>query len=71
VASIEFTLKNAKSISFEIVDGSGKTLWASGPEWFGSGEHQRQLPVGDLPGGTYGVVMTGGKERVGKLLVKG
>jgi photosystem II stability/assembly factor-like uncharacterized protein len=68
---LDFSLSKEEKITLKVVDINGKTVWKNAAERFPAGEHSRSIPVGDLPAGTYGVVLETAKGRVGRMLVVG
>jgi len=66
---MDFNLKKEAKIAIKVLDINGKTVWNSSPERLSAGEHSRSIPMGNLPSGTYGVVLEAGKSRTGKMLV--
>ncbi|MFN0033682.1 MAG: T9SS type A sorting domain-containing protein [Saprospiraceae bacterium] len=66
---LDFVLSKEENISLKVVDLNGKTVWQPAAERLPAGEHSRPIPLGDLPAGTYGVVLETAKGRVGRVLV--
>lgn len=71
VTTVNFSLSEEEKIAFKILDINGKTVWKSAPERLPAGEHSRPVDLGDLPAGTYGVLLETARGRVGRLVVKG
>jgi len=68
---IDFSLTKEAKITIKALDINGKTVWQGTSERLPAGEYSRPIPVGDLPAGTYGVLLEAGKSRTGRMLVVG
>lgn len=66
---LDFNLPKEETISFKVVDGTGKVVWQAPSSRFAAGPHTRAIPVSELPNGAYGVVVETSKGRVGKMLI--
>jgi len=68
---LNFTLMKEANITIKMLDLNGKTVWESASERLSAGKYSRPVLVGDLPGGTYGVVLETAKGRTGRMLIVG
>lgn len=68
---LDFVLTTEAQIKIKVVDIHGKTVWQSNSERLSAGKHARSIPVGNLPAGTYGVLLETAKGKTGRMLVVG
>ena len=66
---LDFVLKSEANVKIKVLDINGKTLWQGNSERLPAGAHSRPIPVGNLPAGTYGVVLETAGGSVGRMLV--
>lgn len=66
---LDFSLRKEERIAIKVLGINGKIVWQSAAERLPAGEHSRPIPLGDLPAGTYGVVLETAKSRVGRMLI--
>lgn len=69
-AVLNFYLADAGNVQVEMYDMQGKLVWQTETERLPVGNHRRELSLGSLPAGTYGVSIVGTRGRQGTLLVK-
>ncbi|MBV6439575.1 MAG: hypothetical protein EPGJADBJ_01220 [Saprospiraceae bacterium] len=70
VATVKFYLPETGKVALKVLDVSGKVVWQAAPERLPAGDHSRPVDLGDLPAGTYGVLVEIGNGRTGRLVVK-
>ena len=63
------SLSKEEKIAVKVLDINGKIVWESASERLSVGEYSRPIPVGDLPAGTYGVVLETAKGKSGRMLM--
>lgn len=64
------TFRQATTCSMRLLDAQGKTLWHLPKTFMPIGTHRQQIPLGNLPSGTYGLLLEGPNMRSVKVLVK-
>lgn len=69
-AKVTFALQKEEKVALKVLDISGKVLWQSTPERLPAGEHSLPVDLGNLPAGTYGILLETGRGRAGRLVVK-
>lgn len=68
--TVSFSLKDESRIGFSILNVFGQEISTFDDQVYGSGEHNRQLLVADLPPGIYFCRVTNGRSSVTKKIIK-
>lgn len=70
VTTVKFSLSKEEKITLKVLDISGKIVLQRATERFPAGQHSQPIDLGNLPAGTYGILMETAQGKVGRLVVK-